>query len=102
MNNTFEQAILKHEEQFIKTYRIKISELTSLFEDLTRVLEDKFINNALTNRLNIVLKERDYFKYECLKLNIQYQTVIGEQSSLAGQIANVTDQMKIYKHLLED
>ncbi len=63
MSNTFEQAILRHEEQFIKTYRIKINELSKLFEDLTKVLEDKFINNALTNRLNIVIKERDYFKY---------------------------------------
>lgn len=63
MSNTFEQAIIKHEEQFIRTYRIKIAELTKLFEELTKVLEDKFINNALTNRLNIVMKERDYFKY---------------------------------------
>ncbi len=37
-----------------------------------------------------------------MKLNIQYQTALSEQNGLAGQIANVTDQMKIYKHLLED
>lgn len=102
MSNTFEQAILRHEEQFIKTYRIKVCELSKLFEELTRVLEDKFINNALTNRLEIVMKERDYFKYECLKLNVQYQTALNEQNSLNSQLINITDQMKIYKHLLED
>lgn len=37
-----------------------------------------------------------------MKLNIQYQTALSEQNALAGQIVNVTDQMKIYKHLLED
>jgi hypothetical protein len=73
-----------------------------LFEELTKVLEDKFINNELTTRLNIVMKERDYFKYECLKLNVQYQTVINEHNSHSGQIATITDQMKIYKHLLEE
>lgn len=102
MSNTFEQAILKHEEQFIKTYRIKICELTRLFEELTRVLEDKFINNALTTRLEIVMKERDYFKYECLKLNVQYQTALNEQKTLNSQVVNISDEMKIYKHLLED
>ena len=90
MSNTFEQAILRHEEQFLKTYRMKISELIKLFQTLTEVLEDKFISNALSNRLEIVNKERDYFKYECLKLNVQYQTAVEDQKNLNSQILNIT------------
>lgn len=72
-----------------------------MFQTLTTLLEDKFISNALSNRLEIVGKERDYFKYECLKLNVQYQTAIEDQKNLNAQIVNITEQMQIYKHLLE-
>ena len=53
------------------------------------------------NRLDIVIRERDYFKYECLKLNTQYQAVVEEQKNLQAQMRNVNEQMAIYKHLLE-
>ena len=32
MSKTFEDTILRHEEQFIKTYRLKMSELTGLYD----------------------------------------------------------------------
>lgn len=102
MNETFEQSILKHEEQFIKAYKIKIYELTKLFHHLKKNIEDKFINNAITQQLETVIKERDYFKYECLKLNTQYKNVLDDYKNVTEQMVNVTEQMNIYKHLLEN
>ncbi len=51
MSETFEQTILKHEEQFIKSYKIKIYELTKLFHQLKKNIEEKFINNAISQQL---------------------------------------------------
>lgn len=66
-----------------------MSELVKLYEQLKRTLEDKFINNTLMSRLDIILKERDYFKYECLKLNTQYQALTEEHKNLNSQLKNV-------------
>ena len=62
LSNTFEQT-LRDQDQYLKTYRLKISELIALFQELTKILEEKFISNTLNNRLEIIIKERDYFKY---------------------------------------
>ena len=47
MSNTFEETVLRHEEQFIKCYRLKIYELVKLLEELKSTIEDKFINNII-------------------------------------------------------
>lgn len=63
MNQSFEGTMVRHEEEFMKCYKIKIYELIKLFEQLKSTIEDKFINNTLALQLETVLKERDYFKY---------------------------------------
>jgi hypothetical protein len=85
----------------MKCYKIKIYELIKLFEQLKSTIEDKFINNTLALQLETVLKERDYFKYECLKLNAQHQTLLDDHRNLNAQANNSTQQITIYKHLLE-
>lgn len=93
--------MVRHEEEFMKCYKIKIYELIKLFEQLKSTIEDKFINNTLALQLETVLKERDYFKYECLKLNAQHQTLLDDHRNLTAQANNSTQQITIYKHLLE-
>lgn len=100
MSSTFEETVLRHEEQFIKCYRLKIYELVKLLQELKSTIEDKFINNALAMQLETVLKERDYFKYECLKLNSQHQSLLDDHKNLAAQSSNASEQIAIYKHLL--
>ena len=56
MSDTFEQTVLRHEEQFIKCYRIKIQELVKLLDQLKGTIEDRFINNTLAVQLETVLK----------------------------------------------
>ena len=56
MNNKFEETVLRHEEQIIKCYRLKIHELVKLLEELKNTIEDKFINNTLAVQLETVLK----------------------------------------------
>lgn len=101
MNSTFEETVLRHEEQFIKCYRLKIHELVKLLEELKNTIEDKFINNTLAIQLETVLKERDYFKYECLKLNSQHQSLLDDHKNLTAQASNASQQITIYRHLLE-
>jgi hypothetical protein len=75
-------------------------ELVQLFDQLKDTIEDKFINNAMTLQLETVIKERDYFKYECLKLNSQYHNLMEDHKNLLAQISNTNQQMGIYKYLL--
>ena len=100
MSTTFEETVLRHEDQFIKCYRIKIQQLVKLFEQLKGTIEDKFINNSLAVQLDTVIKERDYFKYECLKLNSQHQSLLDDHKNLNAQANNSSEQIAIYKHLL--
>ncbi len=82
-------------------YKIKIGELIGLFEQLKGRIEEKFINNTLAVQLETVLRERDYFKYECLKLNAQHQTLLDDHRNITAQANNSSQQINIYKHLLE-
>lgn len=95
-----EETVARHEEEFVKCYKVKISELVRLFEQLKSTIEDKFVGNTLALQLDTVLKERDYFKYECLKLNAQHQTLLDDHKNLAAQANNSAQQITIYKHLL--
>lgn len=51
MNKSFEGTMLRHEEEFMKCYKIKIYELVKLFEQLKSTIEDKFISNTLALQL---------------------------------------------------
>ena len=101
MSETFEETILRHEQQFMKVYKVKIYELIKLFEELKNSIEDSFINNTLTLQLETVIKERDYFKYECLKLNSQYQSLVDEHKGTTATASNHSEEITIFKHLLE-
>lgn len=52
-------------------------------------------------QLETVSKERDYFKYECLKLNSQHQTLREDYKNTTAQANNAQEQIYIYQHLLE-
>ena len=72
-----------------------------MFNQLKKNIEDKFINNAINQQLEMIIKERDYFKYECLKLNTQYNNILEDFKNVTEQLSNTNEQMFIYKHLLE-
>lgn len=80
--------MLRHESEFVKCYKVKISELVKIMAQLKSIIEDKFINNTLAIQLETVLKERDYFKYECLKLNTQLQALLDEHKNMTAQASN--------------
>ena len=100
MNKTFEQTVLRHESEFVKCYQVKISELVKIIGQLKSIIEDKFINNTLAIQLETVLKERDYFKYECLKLNSQLQALLDDHKNITAQAGIASEQLTIFKHLL--